>query len=63
MLLARFAVPRVAVLQDRIVRALGKEREIQGISEAIVNLEKEEVQMIYAMRPRPARSLPATRSS
>jgi hypothetical protein len=48
MLLARFAVPRVPVLQDRIVRALGREREIHGISQAIVNLEKEEVKMIYA---------------
>ena len=53
MLLARFALPRVPVLQDRIVRALGKEREIQGISEAIVNVEKEEVQMIYANETAP----------
>ena len=48
MLLARFAAPRVPILQDRIVRALGKEREIQGVSEAIVNMEKEEVEMVYS---------------
>ncbi len=48
MLLARLAVSRVPLLQDRTVRVLGKEREIQGLSQAIVNLEKEEVEMIYA---------------
>ncbi len=48
MLLARFVVPRVPILQDRTVRALGKERDIQGVSEAIVNIEKEVVEMTYA---------------
>ena len=48
MLLGRFAVPRVPILQDRTVRALGRERDIQGVSEAIVDLEKKEVQMVYS---------------
>ena len=53
MLLARFAAPRVPLMQDRVVRALGREREIQGVSEAVVDMEKEEVQMVYSNQTEP----------
>ena len=53
MLLARFAASRVPLLQDRTVRALGREREIQGISEAVVDMEKEELQMVYSNQTEP----------
>jgi hypothetical protein len=46
-LLARLVVLRVPVLQDRIIRALGNEREILGLSEAEVDLDKETVRMTY----------------
>ncbi len=53
MLLARFAAPRVPLMQDRVVRALGREREIQGVSEAVVDMEKKEVQMVYSNQTEP----------
>ncbi len=46
-LLARLVVLRVPVLRDRTIRALGLEREILGLSEAEVDLEKENIRMIY----------------
>jgi len=46
-LLARLVVVRTPILQDRTIRALGREREILGFSEAEVDLEKERIQMSY----------------
>ena len=46
-LLARLVMLRVPVLRDRRIRALGIEREILGLSEAEVDLEKKNIKMIY----------------
>ncbi|HEX9725705.1 MAG TPA: FHA domain-containing protein, partial [Vicinamibacteria bacterium] len=46
-LLARLVVLRVPVLQDRIIRALGQEREILGLTEAEVDLDKETVRVTH----------------
>jgi len=46
-LLARLVVLRVPVLQDRVIRALGHEREILGLTEAEVDLDKGTVRMIH----------------
>jgi hypothetical protein len=47
-LLTRFVLLRVPVLQDRTVRALGRERAIDGVSKAVVDLEEEEIRMVYS---------------
>jgi hypothetical protein len=46
-LLARLVVLRVPVLQDRVIRALGQEREILGHTEAEVDLDKETVRIVH----------------